>query len=151
MTRKFAISLAFGAAATLAIWGGLPGAARAQEANACPVDGCIAKSTSVSKEGDELAVEFEANFMPEMSKNHLHVWWGDRFDVKQVSNNAETEHSVAQGDWHPTDIYPSYVTTGAASVTQREGTTVLCVSPADRNHDIIDAEEFMCLDVADQL
>ena len=146
-----AFSLAVGAAATLITCLGLPEQALAQEANACPVDGCMAKIVSVGREGDELAVEFEANFLPDLSKNHLHVWWGDRFDVKQVSNNAETEHGVAQGDWHPTDIYPSYVTTGAVSVSQREATTKLCVSPADRNHDIIDPAEFMCLDVADQV
>ena len=126
----------------------MPRAALAQEANACPVDGCLVQITSVSAEGDELALTFEANFAPDMSKNHIHVWWGDRFTVRQVSNNAETEYDQKQGDWHPTDAYPEYVTTGAASVSQRAETTKLCVSAADRNHDILDPEAFMCVDTA---
>ena len=56
-------------------------AALAQDSlpNACPVDGCQVKIVGVKKSGGELEVTLEANFMPDMSKNHFHVWWGREF------------------------------------------------------------------------
>lgn len=119
--------------------------------NACPVDGCKVAITSVENAGDEVKIIFDANFMPDLSKNHLHVWWGDNFDVRQVSNNAETEYGVKQGDWHPTDEYPEYTTQSAASVATRGEATTICVSAADRNHDILDPELVECMSVADHL
>ncbi len=131
---------------------GLTTGGTAQEAvNACPVDGCKISIVSVEKQGDELLVTFDANFKPEMSKNHIHIWWGENFDVKQVSNNAETEHGVAQGEWHPTDEYPGYTTQSAASVAVRGDATTLCVSAADRNHDILDPEIFECYSVEEHV
>ena len=127
------------------------GAASAQESNACPVDGCMIEIVGVSAEGGELSVVFGANFNPDMSKNHIHVWWGENFTVQQVSNDAETVHGVTQGDWHPTADYPAYVTTGAASVDARSAATTLCVSAADRNHDILDTALVSCRSVADLL
>src|SRR3546814_1180610 len=62
--------------------------------NACPVDGCQVRIVSVEKAGDELQVTFEANYAPDFSKNHFHVWWGENYSVEQVSNNAETVHHV---------------------------------------------------------
>ncbi|GAB5374983.1 MAG: hypothetical protein AcusKO_14450 [Acuticoccus sp.] len=123
----------------------------AQDQNACPVDGCIISITSVEKKGDELEVTFEANFTPDFSKNHIHIWWGELFDVKQVSNNAETVHGMTQGSWHPTDEFPVYVTQSAASVGERGEATSLCVSAADRNHDILDPNLFECTSVAGHL
>lgn len=125
--------------------------AAAQDANACPVDGCEVRIVAVEPSGTELQVTFEGNFTPDISKNHLHVWWGDKFTVEQVSNNAETVHHVKQGDWHPTDAYPTYVTESAASTSVRDGTTTLCVSAGDRNHDILDVAVFECVDVGDKL
>lgn len=123
----------------------------AQETNACPVDGCLVTIQSVEPEGDELKVVFEANFAPAMSRNHLHVWWGEAFDVRQVSNNAETVHGVTQGSWHPTDDYPNYVTQSAASTGERGEAVSLCVSAADRNHDILDPELLHCVSVEEHL
>lgn len=127
--------------------------ATAQETlpNACPVDGCEVKIVDVSKVGDELQLTFETNFQPDMSKNHFHVWWGDLYTVEQVSNNAEPTYGVKQGDWHPTDEFPTYTTQSAASVTLRNGTRTLCVSAADRNHDILDPKVYDCADVGDHL
>ena len=126
--------------------------ALAQDAgNACPVDGCKVTIASTEKDGDEIKIVFNANFTPDLSKNHLHVWWGENFDVKQVSNNAETEYNVKQGDWHPTDLYPEYTTQSAASVATRGEATTICVSAADRNHDILDPAVFDCVSVADLL
>jgi hypothetical protein len=119
--------------------------------NACPVDGCEVKIAEVSKAGDELQLTFETNFHPDMSKNHIHVWWGELYTVEQVSNNAEPTYGVKQGDWHPTDEFPTYVTQSAASVTVRDGTRTLCVSAADRNHDILDPKAYDCVDVGDHL
>ncbi len=119
--------------------------------NACPVDGCQVKIVSVEKAGDELKVTFEANYAPDFSKNHFHVWWGENYSVEQVSNNAETVHHVKQGDWHPTADYPLYTTQSSVSVKERGEATTLCVSPGDRNHDIIDVKIMDCRSVADLL
>jgi hypothetical protein len=119
--------------------------------NACPVDGCGVKIIGVSKAGDELALTFEANFTPDVSKNHIHVWWGESYTVEQVSNNAEPTYGVKQGDWHPTDDYPAYTTQSAASVSVRNGAHTLCVTAADRNHDILDSKAYECVDVGSYL
>jgi len=119
--------------------------------NACPVDGCSVKIIAVKRTGDELQRTLEANFSPDMSKNHIHVWWGDNYKVEQVSNDAETVHHVKQGEWHPMADYPSYVTQSAASMKVRGDSKTICVSPADRNHDIIDVKVFQCVDISDQL
>ena len=119
--------------------------------NACPVDGCSVRILEVSQAGDELALTFGANFLPDLSKNHVHVWWRESYAIEQVSNNAETAYGVTQGDWHPTDDYPSYRTQGAASAHAREGAVTLCVTAADRNHDILDATAFHCVNVSDKL
>jgi len=123
----------------------------AQDSNACPVDGCTIRIVDVEKADGELNLTFEANFTPEFSKNHIHIWWGEQFDVKQVSNNAETVHGMKQGSWHPTDEYPSYTTQSAASLAERDGAETLCVSAADRNHDILDPNLFECISVAEHL
>ncbi|WP_068115630.1 hypothetical protein [Tropicimonas marinistellae] len=125
--------------------------AQAQDSNACPVDGCEVSIAAIEQADGELALVFEANFLPDMSKNHIHVWWGDLFDAEQVSNNAETVHGVTQGEWHPTDSYPDYVTTSAVSVSQRNDTETICVTAADRNHDVLDPAAVHCVSVADKL
>jgi hypothetical protein len=119
--------------------------------NACPVDGCEVRVVAVQKEGKELRLTFEANFSPDFSRNHIHVWWGDNFTVAQVSNNAEPVHHVKQGEWHPTADYPGYVTQSAVSTEVRGKATTICVSAADRNHDILDITKFQCIDVSGYL
>jgi hypothetical protein len=120
-------------------------------ANACPVDGCEVRIIEAKKAGSEIALTFEANYKPDMSKNHIHVWWGENYKVEQVTNNAETVYKVKQGEWHPTDEYPNYVTQSAASVSVRGSAITLCVSAGDRNHDILDIKKFNCMDVSGQL
>jgi hypothetical protein len=119
--------------------------------NACPVDGCEVKIVAVQKEGSELRLTFEANYTPDMSRNHVHVWWGENYTVEQVSNNAEPVHHVKQGEWHPTADYPTYVTQSAVSTSVRGKAKTICVSPGDRNHDIIDVTKFFCMDVSGYL
>lgn len=119
--------------------------------NACPVDGCVVEIVEVGPSGEELAVTFESNFTPDVSKNHFHVWWAEKFTVEQVGRNAETVHGVTQGRWHRHDDYPVYITKGAASAGVREGAVTLCVSAADRNHNILDVKIFDCMDVSQQL
>ena len=75
--------------------------------NACPVDGCSVKIIAVKQAGDEMQLTLKANFSPDMSKNHIHVWWGDNYTVEQVSNNAETGLQGKAGEWHPMADYPS--------------------------------------------
>ncbi len=117
--------------------------------NACPVEGCTVKIDSVDRSGDELKVTWTANFKPDFSRNHIHVYW-DTYTAQQVSNDAEA-HGVKQGSWHPTDEYPVYVTGSEASVERRAGSTHLCVTAGDRNHVVIDPKLFQCTDVKVQL
>jgi hypothetical protein len=119
--------------------------------NACPVDGCEVKIIAVEKQGDELRLTLEANYTPDMSRNHIHVWWGENYKVEQVSNNAEPVHHVKQGEWHPTADYPNYVTQSAVSTSLRGTAKTICVSAGDRNHDIIDVTKFTCMDVSGHL
>ena len=119
--------------------------------NACPVDGCVVEIVGVKRAGDEIQLTLKANYTPDMSKNHIHVWWGENFTVQQVSNNAETVYKVKQGDWHPMADYPVYITQSAASTKVRGNAKTLCVSPADRNHDILDVKIFHCVDVSGAL
>lgn len=121
----------------------------AQEmATACPVEGCEVKILKSDLVDGEVAVTLEANFQPDLSKNHLHIWWGENFTIQQVSGNAETVHKVKQGDWHPTDAFPGYRTQGAVSTSVRKGSKTLCVSASDRNHDILDIDVLHCVDVS---
>ena len=119
--------------------------------NACPVDGCEVKIAGVKRFGDELKLTFESNFSPDVSKNHFHVWWGEKYTVKQVGRNAETVHGVTQGRWHRHDEYPTYVTKGAASTGVRGEAVTICVSAADRNHNILDVQIYHCVDASSHL
>jgi hypothetical protein len=154
-TNRAGIRPAWVAVAAMGFAGALTGGATAVAqdtlSNACPVDGCAVKIVDVRNSGDELALTFEANFMPDMSKNHIHVWWGENFTIEQVSNDAETVHNVKQGEWHPTADYPSYVTQSAVSTSVRGAAKTICVSAADRNHDILDVTVSHCMDVGDHL
>ena len=119
--------------------------------NACPVDGCEVKIVGVKKSGAELELTFDSNFTPDNSKNHFHVWWGENFTVEQVGRNAEPLYGVKQGRWHRHDDYPTYVTQGAASMSVRGDAVTLCVSAADRNHNILDVQIYHCVNVKDKL
>lgn len=152
MRKRNVMNWVFGAA----IWLALPpvlGTALAADAmpNACPVDGCMIKIVSIEPAGDELEITFEANFTPDVSKNHFHVWWGENFTVEQVGRNAEPEHGVKQGSWHRHADYPVYVTQGAASVGARGEATTVCVTAADRGHNVLDVAIYECMDAADKL
>lgn len=130
---------------------GTGGALAADLPNACPVDGCEVKIMSMKRAGDELELTFEANFTPDVSKNHLHVWWGEKFTVEQVGRNAEPVHGVTKGSWHRHDDYPTYITQGAASTSERGDATTVCVSAADRNHNILDVKLYNCVDASKDL
>ncbi len=119
--------------------------------NACPVDGCEVKIMGVKRSGAELELTFDSNFTPDNSKNHFHVWWGENFTVEQVGRNAEPLYGVKQGRWHRHDDYPTYVTQGAASTSVRGDAVTLCVSAANRNHNILDVKIYHCVDVKDKL
>ena len=116
--------------------------------NACPIDGCEVTITGVKQAGDELELTYEANFTADVSKNHIHAWWGEQYTVEQVGRNAESDHGVTQGRWHRHDDYPTYVTKEAVSTSVREGATTICVSPADRDHNILDVSLYHCVDVS---
>jgi len=118
-------------------------------ANACPADGCAITIVDAAREGDEIAVTWEANFDPDVSKNHIHVYW-DIYTADQVSSDAEAR-GVTQGEWVPTDVVPTYVTESAVSVDTRGDSTTICVTAGDRDHAVIDASLVDCRDVSDLL
>jgi hypothetical protein len=119
--------------------------------NACPVDGCAVTIAGVAKAGEEIELTFASNFTPDVSKNHFHVWWGKKFTIEQAGRGAKPVYGVTKGEWHRHDDYPKYVTQGAASTSVRDGTIELCVSAADRDHNIIDIKAYHCMDVSDHL
>lgn len=112
-------------------------------ANACPVDGCQIRILSIANSGDELEIQWEANFLPDVSRNHIHVYW-DTFKAEEVSSDAEA-NGFKQGDWVPTSDYPNYTTGGAMSVANREGSTTICVTASDRDHAVMDPQAVHCL------
>lgn len=117
--------------------------------NACPPEGCEIAITDVSKEGDELKVVWEANFLPDVSRNHIHVFW-DTFKAEEVSSDAEP-NGFTQGDWVPTADYPTFTTQGAMSVENRAESTTICVTAADRDHAVLDPAITQCVDVSSSL
>ena len=127
---------------------GIP-AADGPVANACPAEGCEISILGVERSGDEFAVTWEANFDPDTARNHIHVYW-DIYTADQVSSDAEAR-GVTQGDWVPTDAYPTYVTESAASAANRGESTTICVTAADLDHAVIDASVVDCRDVSDML
>lgn len=114
--------------------------------NACPVDGCTIEITDVEQEGSELRVTWKANFAPDFSKNHIHIYW-DTFTADEVSNDA-AERGKTQGEWVPTGDYPEFVTEGVVSTTKRSSSTMLCVTASDRDHNVLDSSITDCYDVA---
>lgn len=117
--------------------------------NACPVDGCKASFAGVEKEGSELKLTFTANYTADISRNHFHVFW-DTFKPEQVSDNAERTHNVTQGSWEPTADNP-YTTAGTVSTSVRGESTKVCVTPGDRDHNVIDPKIVECRDISQYL
>ena len=121
----------------------------ASQQNACPVDGCQIEITDVQKSGTELRLTWKANFTPDFSKNHVHVYW-DKYTADQVSNDAKSR-GVVQGEWVPTADYPIYVTGDVVSTSKRGTSTKICVTAGDRDHNVIDSSIVNCRDVANLL
>jgi hypothetical protein len=118
----------------------------ATQQNACPVDGCKITITDVQLDGTELRLVWNANFDPDFSKNHIHVFW-DTYTAAQVSNDAAAK-GQAQGEWVPTDDYPEFVTEDVVSTAARGASTTVCVTAGDRDHNVIDASIVDCRDVS---
>ncbi len=118
-------------------------------ANACPVDGCRITFIDAAKEGNEIKVTWETNYVPDMSKNHIHIYW-DIYTADQVTGDAEAR-GEKQGEWVPTDDVPTYVTGSAVSVKHRGESTTLCATAGDRDHIVIDSSIVDCIDVSNLL
>lgn len=116
-------------------------------ANACPDEGCRVRIASVkAAPGGELILDFDANYTPDISHNHVHVYW-DHYTAEQVSDDAEPRFHVTPGDWVPTGDDP-YTTGDAASVTKRGTSTRICVTAGDRDHNVLDPKLYECTDVS---
>jgi hypothetical protein len=117
------------------------------QANACPIDGCTIQISDVERVGGELSVTFATNFDPDVSRNHIHIYW-DTYTADEVSNDAAAR-GVEQGRWVPTAVVESFVTEGDVAMAERGSSTTVCVTAGDRNHDVIDSALVDCRDVAD--
>lgn len=117
--------------------------------NLCPDRGCRVEISEVERQGGELQLTFEANFAPDLARNHLHVYW-DNFSAQQVSVDAGIRFGVRQGDWTETDENV-FVTSGATMVGARGDSMVICVTVADLNHSVIDPQHSDCFDVGELL
>lgn len=118
-------------------------------ANACPAEGCQITILNAERDGDEIAVTWEANFVPDISRNHIHVYW-DIYTADQVTSDAEARGET-QGEWVPTDVVPTFVTQDVVAVAVRGDSTTICVTAGDRDHVVLDATLVDCRDVADLL
>lgn len=103
--------------------------------------------SEVERQGRELQLTFDANFAPDLARNHFHVFW-DNFSAEQVSSDAEARFGVRQGDWSETDENP-FVTKGATLVAARGDAMIICVVAADLNHRVIDPQLADCFDVGE--
>jgi carbohydrate-selective porin OprB len=121
-------------------------AAQTVPQNACPVEGCKVVITDAQAEGQEIRLTWSANWGPDFSKNHIHVYW-DNYTADQVSNDAAAR-GVVQGEWVPTGDYPQYVTEGAVSTSVRGNSHTVCVTAGDRDHNVIDSSLVNCRDVS---
>lgn len=117
--------------------------------NACPVEGCTITIDAVEPVDDELVLTWTANFVPDFSKNHIHVFW-DTYTAGEVSSDA-TANGLEQGVWVPTDAYPSYTTAEVVSTSARDGSTRLCVTTSDGDHNVINKDLVNCVDVSTHL
>jgi hypothetical protein len=117
--------------------------------NACPPEGCTIDIVDTAASGREISVTWETNFVPDVSQNHIHIFW-DIYTADQVSSDAEAR-GVTQGEWVPTADVPTFVTKGPVSVRNRGTSSVLCVTAGDRDHAVIDASIVDCQDVSDLL
>lgn len=126
-------------------------ASQASEAlpNACPVEGCSITITDAVRDGTEVRLTWQANYTPDFSKNHIHVYW-DTYTADQVTNDA-VERDQTQGEWVPTADYPQFVTEGAVSTSARGASTTICVTAGDRDHNVIDSSIVDCRDISDLL
>ncbi|MGI9602938.1 MAG: hypothetical protein ACR2QE_13715 [Acidimicrobiales bacterium] len=116
--------------------------------NACPVENCSVTISDVVTSGEELEITWETNFDPDVSRNHVHVYWST-FSPAEVSADAESVHGVTQGTWVPTDANPNFITEGAVSMTVRGDAEEVCVTAADRDHNVLDVDVQDCFDVSD--
>jgi hypothetical protein len=118
--------------------------------NACPAEGCRATIVSARRApGGELILTLSANFAPDLSGNHLHVYW-DHFAAKQISLDAQPRFGVTQGQWEAVAEL-QYTTAGATSVISRRTSPKICVTAADHNHDVLDPTLYSCYDITSLL
>lgn len=115
-------------------------------ANACPADGCKVQIVSASRAGRELRIRLNANFAPDISRNHFHIYWST-YTAKQVSSDAAPRFGVKQGAWVATADNP-FTTADAVSVRTRGKAREICVTAGDRYHNVIDGDGFSCRDVS---
>lgn len=120
--------------------------------NACPVDGCEITIANAAVQDGEIGITFDANYSPNFERNHIHIFW-DSQEAGAVSSDFQERGFAEQGKWHPTDEYPNYVTQADASVSSefRGDSTTLCVTAADTDHAVINADIVHCRDVAELL
>ena len=94
-------------------------------------------------DGDELKITWEANFVPDASNNHIHVYW-DTYTADQVSNDAAAR-GVDQGEWVPDRRLPRLRHRGGHVGGEARRLDDLCVTAGDSDHNVIDSVDHQLL------
>jgi hypothetical protein len=114
--------------------------------NECPDDGCLVRIIEAEPSDGEIILTFDANFAPDISGNHFHIYWNNW-------EPAEVSADTSVGKWEAKDDYPGYNTGdgGHTSVTSdaREESSEICVTPADGSHVVIDEDVYDCWEVGE--
>ena len=117
----------------------------------CPAEGCIIRIISIQPSGPELVVAIEANWIQATSGIHAHYFWSPTYSAENAGGDALARFGVPSGSWDLDDRYPDYTTENGASVALRGAATELCVTAADRFHNVIDPTLFSCINVTNAL
>ncbi len=122
----------------------------AQIGPGCSPDGCQATIEAVTAGANgELIVQLAANFDMTDSGNHIHVYW-DLYTGAQVSADA-SDKGLISGQWAVAFEPGPFETTDPVSVSDRGGSSTLCVTSAGQVHNVIEPDFVTCVDVSQQL
>ena len=118
---------------------------------ACPTSGCDIRILGAVVSGGEVVVSLEANWVMAEFGDHAHFYWSPNYSAEQVGGDSSERFGVTVGSWDLDARYPVYVTENGASLALRGSATDMCVTPADRNHNVIDPTVVSCISVVEAL
>lgn len=115
--------------------------------NLCPEEGCRVEVTAAERQGEELLLSLQANFAPDLARNHIHIYW-DNFSAEQVGSDSPARFGVRQGEWAEVER-TSFATSGRVSVSARGESMMICATAADLDHRVINPRQSDCFEVGE--